>query len=153
MARSVFSACSRCSISHLEDSVDVVPWAIKSVQALAMPSLKVVTMTVTEKGYHLVPASGALDQDNSDVRADLEGASPPRTLLGLLALAMERRRRSGDALPLTLISCDNVPSNGALLRSALVAFSATRSAPLAKWIEASVAFPCSMVDRIAPAVT
>ena len=119
---------------------------------LAAPSLHVVTMTVTEKGYGLVPASGALDMDNPQLRADIEGASPPRTLLGLLALAMERRRAT-IAPPLTLISCDNVPSNGVLLRSALVEFAALRSAPLAKWIEASVAFPCSMVDRIVPAAT
>jgi fructuronate reductase len=141
-------------VGSIVQSLDVVDAASTeaAVKALATPSLKVVTMTVTEKGYHLVPASGALDQHDPDVRADFGGASPPRTLLGLLALALERRRL-GNAPPLTLISCDNVPSNGALLRSALVAFCATRSAPLAKWIEASVAFPCSMVDRIAPAVT
>jgi fructuronate reductase len=142
-------------VGSIVQSLDVVDAASTeaAVQALAMPSLKVVTMTVTEKGYHLVPASGALDQDSPDLRADFEGASPPRTLFGLLALAMERRRHLGGAPPPTLISCDNVPSNGAFLRSALVAFCAARSAPLAKWIEASVTFPCSMVDRIAPAVT
>jgi fructuronate reductase len=90
--------------------------------------------------------------DNPQLRADIEGASPPHTLLGLLALAMEWRRATM-APPLTLISCDNVPSNGVLLRSALVGFVALRSAPLAEWIEASVAFPCSMVDRIVPAAT
>ena len=120
---------------------------------LAAPSLHVVTMTVTEKGYGLIPASGVLDIDSPQLRADIEGASPPHTLLGLLALAMERQGAGRDSPPLTLISCDNVPSNGVLLRSALVGFAALRSAPLAKWIEASVAFPCSMVDRIVPAAT
>ena len=123
-----------------------------AIRMLAAPSLHVATMTVTEKGYGLVPASGALDMDNPQLRADIEGASPPRTLLGLLALAMERRRAT-IAPPLTLISCDNVPSNSVLLRSALVGSAALRSAPLAKWIKASVAFPCSMVDRIVPAAT
>ena len=121
-----------------------------AIRMLARPSMRVVTMTVTEKGYGLIPATGALDLDNPRLRADLEGASPPRTLLGLLAPAMERRRATM-APPLTLISCDNVPSNGVLLRSALVGFAALRAAPLAKWIEANVAFPCSMVDRIVPA--
>ncbi len=141
-------------VGSIVQSLDVVdrPSAEAAVDALALPSLKVVTITVTEKGYCLSPASGALDPDNADLRADIEGAFPPRTLLGLLALAMERRH-SASAPPPTLISCDNVPSNGALLRSALVAFAGARSAQLAKWIEASVAFPCSMVDRIAPAVT
>ena len=141
-------------VGSIVQSLDVVDRASAeaAVEALALPTLEVVTMTVTEKGYCLMPACGALDPDNPDLRADSEGAFPPRTLLGLLALAMERRRL-GNAPPPTLVSCDNVPSNGAALRSALVAFAAARSAPLAKWIEASVAFPSSMVDRIAPAVT
>src|SRR5271165_4140367 len=141
-------------IGSIVQSLDVVDQASAEAafDALALATLEVVTMTVTEKGYGLVPASGALDSGNPDLRADSEGAFPPRTLLGLLTLALERRHAAG-APPPTLISCDNVPSNGALLRSALVAFAAARSTPLAKWIEASVAFPSSMVDRIVPAVT
>src|SRR5208282_1407060 len=76
-----------------------------AVAALAGPAISVVTMTVTEKGYCLTPATGALDFDNPALRADLKGAFPPQTLLGLLALALERRRQAGGA-PLTLISCD-----------------------------------------------
>ena len=110
------------------------------------------TITVTEKGYCLTPATGALDFDNPALRADLKGASPPQTLLGLLALALERRRQAGGA-PLTLISCDNVPSNGARLGAAMLEFAALRSAALTRWIENSVTFPCSMVDRIVPATT
>jgi fructuronate reductase len=139
------------SILHSIDVLDAST-ADEATRVLASPSLHVVTMTVTEKGYGLIPATGALDLDNPQLRADLRGASPPRTLLGLLALAMERRR-AANAPPLTLLSCDNIPSNGALLRSALIAFAAARSAPLARWIEESVAFPCSMVDRIVPAAT
>jgi fructuronate reductase len=141
-------------IGSIVQSIDVLDAASAdaAVEMLAAPSLHVVTMTVTEKGYGLIPASGALDMRNPQLRADLEGAWPPRTLLGLLTLAMERRS-AANAPPLTLVSCDNVPSNGVLLRAALVAFAGARSAPLAKGIERSVAFPCSMVDRIAPAVT
>ncbi len=139
------------SILRSIDVLDVAA-AHAATDVLASPSLHVVTMTVTEKGYGLIPATGTLDMDSPQLRADLRGDSPPRTLLGLLALAMERRR-TADAPPLTMVSCDNVPSNGALLRSALAAFAAARSAPLARWIEERVAFPCSMVDRIVPAAT
>ncbi len=107
---------------------------------------------MTEKGYCLTPSTGALDFDNPALDADLKGAWPPRTLVGLLALALERRRRSG-AAGLTLISCDNVPSNGARLSAAVLEFAGRRSAALARWIEKSVTFPCSMVDRIVPATT
>jgi fructuronate reductase len=122
------------------------------VAALGGPSIHVATITVTEKGYCLTPSTGALDFDDPALDADLKGAWPPRTLVGLLALALERRRRSG-AAGLTLISCDNVPSNGARLSAAVLEFAGRRSAALARWIEKSATFPCSMVDRIVPGTT
>jgi fructuronate reductase len=123
-----------------------------AIAALGGSEISVATMTVTEKGYCLTPSTGAPDFDNPALRADLEGAFPPRTLLGLLALALERRRQTAGA-PLTLISCDNVPSNGAQLGAAVLEFAALRSAELARWIEDRVTFPCTMVDRIVPATS
>jgi fructuronate reductase len=123
-----------------------------AIAALGGSEISVATMTVTEKGYCLTPSTGALDLDNPALRADLEGAFPPRTLLGLLALALERRRQTAGA-SLTLISCDNVPSNGARLGAAVLEFAALRSAELAGWIEDRVTFPCTMVDRIVPATS
>jgi fructuronate reductase len=123
-----------------------------AVAALAGPSIRVATITVTEKGYCLTPSTGALDLDNPELKADLDGAWPPRTLIGLLALALERRLKSGGA-GMTLISCDNVPSNGARLSAAVMEFAGRRSAALARWIEDNVTFPCSMVDRVVPATT
>ena len=123
-----------------------------ALAALAGPAISVVTITVTEKGYCLTPATGQLDFDNSALRADLKGAFPPQTLLGLLALTLERRRQAGGA-GLTLISCDNVPSNGARLGAAMLGFAALRSAALTRWIEDNLTFPSSMVDRIVPATT
>jgi fructuronate reductase len=123
-----------------------------AVTALASPDIKVVTMTLTEKGYCHTPATGALDKSNPHLQADFEGTIPPQTALGLLALALERRSAAGRA-GVTLISCDNVPSNGALLRAVLTAFVAVRAPALADWIEDHVAFPSTMVDRIVPATT
>jgi len=146
-ARTRVVGCLRSVI----DATDPEPSAL-AVQTLAASSLGVVTMTVTEKGYCRVPATGALDLIDPDIAHDLCGAAPPRTLPGLLCLALERRRMThGEGL--TLLSCDNVPSNGDLLRGVLVAFAATRSAALARWIDERVAFPNSMVDRIVPATT
>ena len=111
--------------------------------------MQLVTLTITEKGYGLTPASGALDVSNPDVTADLAGNWPPRTALGLLARALEARARIG--APLTLMSCDNIPANGRRLRTALMGLiEATRPA-LLDWVEANVAFPGTMVDRIVPA--
>ncbi len=123
-----------------------------ALAALAAPATHVVTLTITEKGYGLTPARGELNRANADVAADLGGAWPPRTALGLLTRALERRARD-DAGPITLLSCDNIPANGRRLCGGLLAMiDATRPA-LAGWVEANVSFPCAMVDRIVPAVT
>jgi fructuronate reductase len=132
--------------------VDDEASAAAAVAALGESTISVVTITVTEKGYCLTPSTGALDIDNSALDADLKGAFPPQTLLGLLALALERRRLTA-AAALTVISCDNVPSNGARLSAAMLEFAALRSAPLTRWIKDRVTFPSTMVDRIVPATT
>jgi fructuronate reductase len=141
-------------IGALREVIDIEdkPSAEAAIAAVGGSEISVATMTVTEKGYCLTPSTGALDFDNPALRADLEGAFPPRTLLGLLALALERRRQTAGA-PLTLISCDNVPSSGARLGAAVLKFAASRSAGLARWIEDRVTFPCAMVDRIVPATS
>ena len=141
-------------IGALREVIDIEDKASAeaAIAALGGSEISVATMTVTEKGYYLTPSTGAPDFDNPALRADLEGAFPPRTLLGLLALALERRRQTAGA-PLTLISCDNVPSNGARLGAAVLKFAALRSAELARWIEDRVTFPCTMVDRIVPATS
>jgi len=141
-------------IGALRQVIDVNDKASAEAAAMALgdSQISVVTMTVTEKGYCLTPSTGTLDFDNPALRADLEGGYAPRTLLGLLALALERRRRTGGK-PLTLISCDNIPSNGARLGAAMFEFAALRSAELARWIMDRVAFPSTMVDRIVPATT
>jgi fructuronate reductase len=141
-------------IGALREVIDIEDKASAeaAIAALGGSEISVATMTVTEKGYCLTPSTGAPDFDNPALRADLEGAFPPHTLLGLLALAIERRRQTAGA-PLTLISCDNVPSNGARLGAAVLEFTALRSAELARWIEDRVTFPCSMVDRIVPATS
>ena len=139
------------SIKRVIDVTDTKS-AESAIAALSASAVQVVTMTVTEKGYCLIPSTGALDPENQAVEADLAGAFPPRTLLGLLTCALEHRR-AADSAGLTLVSCDNVPRNGARLRQALLAFAGVRSPGLVRWIERRVAFPSTMVDRITPATT
>jgi fructuronate reductase len=115
------------------------------------PQLRLITLTVTESGYCADPASGRLDLGDPDVAADLQGR-PPQSVPGLLVQAMARRRAVGLAPPV-LISCDNLPDNGRLLRQVCLDMAAWHSEPLAAWIERHVQFPCSMVDRIVPATT
>ena len=119
---------------------------------LAAPETRIVTLTVTEKGYFLNPASGELLADDPMIAADIATPTRPRTAPGLLVEALARRRDRGLA-PFTVLSCDNMPDNGQRTRNAVVQLGERRDAALAEWIAAAVAFPGSMVDRIVPAMT
>ncbi|MGQ7260333.1 mannitol dehydrogenase family protein [Vreelandella sp. V005] len=112
----------------------------------------IVTLTVTEKGYFLNPASGELKADDPMIIGDIASPQQPRTAPGLLVEALARRREAGIA-PFTVLSCDNMPDNGQRTRQAVVQLAEHRDAALSSWIASEVAFPCSMVDRIVPAMT
>lgn len=122
------------------------------VKVLAESDTHLVTLTITEKGYRLHPASGVLMQDDPDVAADLVSLAAPRTAPGFLTAALAQRRAGGLG-PLTVISCDNLPHNGARIRDAVLAVAGAHDAALKDWIERTCAFPETMIDRIVPATT
>jgi len=113
------------------------------------PAVRVVTSTVTEKGYCL-RADGSLDFDHPDIQHDLGGPGSPQSLVGWLALALSIRRNE-QLRPLTVICCDNMVSNGRKLGRAVAEFARRLDPELARWIEGEVAFPNTMVDSITPA--
>lgn len=123
-----------------------------ALAVLSAPDIDVVTLTVTEKGYCHKPASGQLDLDNPDIVHDLENPDRPRSVPGILAGALDRRRRA-HGKPLTLLSCDNIPSNGEILAKVVGALATRIGDGLPDWIARNAAFPSSMVDRIAPATS
>jgi fructuronate reductase len=116
---------------------------------LTNDATRIVTITVTEKGYCL-GADGALDVAHPDVRFDRAHPASPRTVVGYLAEALRRRRASG-IRPFTVVSCDNLSGNGRRLRDAVVRFASDLDGDLARWIDGEVAFPRTMVDSITPA--
>jgi fructuronate reductase len=121
------------------------------LEQLAAPRTRVVTMTVTEKGYCL-GADGNLDLGHGDIRRDLRSPHSPTSLIGYLVEALRRRRASGVG-PLTIISCDNLVDNGTRLGRAVQQLAQVDDPDLARWIEEQVAFPRTMVDSITPATT
>ena len=122
------------------------------VAALADPRVKIVTLTVTEKGYLADLSTGRLLTDHPDIVHDLAHPQAPRSIYGYLAEAIRQRHEAG-APPLTLLSCDNLPSNGRILHGALADFAALRDPSLADHIRDAIRCPCVMVDRIVPATT
>lgn len=122
------------------------------LNAMTAPATKIVSLTVTEKGYYLNPVSGALLEREADVVHDLTHPGSPRTAPGLVAEALRVRRASGID-PFTVLSCDNMPANGDRMQRAVCTIAEHNSAELSRWIERHVAFPSCMVDRIVPAVS
>jgi fructuronate reductase len=122
------------------------------VDAMANPDTRIVSLTVTEKGYCIDPATGRLQQHHPDIQHDLEHPGEPRTAVGFILSALERRR-DASMEPFTVLSCDNLPSNGRLLAALVSDFAALRDCGLATWVETHASFPSTMVDRIVPATT
>ncbi len=114
------------------------------------PRVRIVTLTVTEKGYCQDAATGALDEAHPAIVADLSGAGMPRSVPGLLVEGLKRRRDAG-LEPFTVLCCDNLPQNGKTVRRIVTRFAELREPALGRFIANRVAFPCTMVDRITPA--
>lgn len=131
-----------------------LPGNVAAVAArMADPDIRIVTITVTEKGYGADIGAARLNRDDANVAADLADPSGlPSSLVGLLCLGLAERRAAGlDGL--TLMSCDNLPDNGHVLRAITLEFARDTDPALAEWIETTCRFPSSMVDRITPAST
>ncbi|PJI92350.1 fructuronate reductase [Yoonia maricola] len=121
------------------------------INALAEPAVSLVTLTVTEKGYCHDPATGTLNTNHPVVKSDIAHALP-QTAPGFLARGLQARRAAG-LPPFTVLSCDNLPANGAVTRRVTLDLANHVDPDLAAWIAAEVTFPSAMVDRIVPATT
>jgi fructuronate reductase len=125
----------------------------KAVLALmADPKVRIVTLTVTEKGYCHEPATGALNAAHPDIVHDLAHPDAPRSAPGFLVRALQRRHAAG-LRPFTVLCCDNLPENGRIVRGVVLDLARRIDPVLADWIAAEGRFPSTMVDRIVPATS
>ena len=122
------------------------------IQAMASPDAAIVTLTITEKGYCHDPRTGRLDRSHPQIIRDLENPGSPSTAIALMVEALSRRRQAG-LVPFTVLSCDNLASNGHITRALVNDFAALHDPELAAWIDTHGAFPSTMVDRIVPATS
>ncbi|MHA3024231.1 mannitol dehydrogenase family protein [Mycobacterium sp. BMJ-28] len=123
------------------------------VAALADPAHRILTMTISEVGYCRSPRTGNLDLDLDDVRADIAAPAHPRSTIGLIARGLAVRAVGG--APMTVLSCDNLQSNGQATQAVLTEFlhASGASEDVLDFVAHQVSFPNSMVDRIVPATT
>jgi fructuronate reductase len=120
--------------------------------ALARPDTRIVSLTITEKGYGIDPRTGGLDRNHPAIAADLADPDRTQSALGFIVAALHVREAFG-LPPFTVLCCDNLPSNGRLLRRLVLEFAAARDPAIVSFIEREVRFPSTMVDRITPAPT
>lgn len=122
------------------------------IEKFCEPQVAIVSLTITEKGYCIDPATGKLDPTHPRIIHDLENPTLPQSAPGILVEALARRRDRG-LPPFTVLSCDNIPDNGHVVKNAVLGMAEKRSPALADWIADNVSFPGTMVDRIVPAAT
>ncbi|WP_411339945.1 mannitol dehydrogenase family protein [Sphingopyxis sp. J-6] len=112
------------------------------IDAIAAPATHIVSLTVTEKGYLRRP----------DGSLDLAGAVGGSSLYRFVAAGLAARKAAGLG-GLTLLSCDNLAGNGAVLRRLMREYLAAYHPGLASWFDGECTCPATMVDRIVPATT
>jgi mannitol 2-dehydrogenase len=122
------------------------------ITKLADPATKIVSLTITEGGYNIHRVTGKFDTTNPAFVAEVSSGGPPSSAFGLITAGLARRREAG-VEPFTICSCDNIPGNGDIARSAFASYARMVDPGLGDWVESQVAFPNSMVDRITPATT
>lgn len=119
---------------------------------IADPSIKIISMTITEGGYNILRETGEFNLEEENVAHDLNNIHDPSTVFGHVAEGL-RLRRDNNAGPVTILTCDNLQHNGDTARKAFMTFFRAQDPRLADWVEKNVTFPNSMVDRITPSTT
>lgn len=134
--------------------IDFIPPADRTrlLETLTDPAIRIVSLTVTEGGYMINPATGTFDPQHPAIVRDAANPNDPTSVFGLILAGLARRKAKG-LVPFTVMSCDNVPHNGVVTRNAIVGLARLFDAALADWVAAHVAFPNAMVDRITPATS
>ncbi|KFC62537.1 Multiple polyol-specific dehydrogenase [Devosia sp. LC5] len=122
------------------------------IERLTDHAIRIVSLTITEGGYYIDPASQKFDPTHHDIAYDAANITSPKTAFGLILAGLIRRRDLG-ILPFTVMSCDNIPGNGHVTENAVAGLAALIDPALAQWVKANVAFPNGMVDRITPATS
>ncbi|MGH1487918.1 MAG: mannitol dehydrogenase family protein [Acidimicrobiales bacterium] len=138
------TASSATVVGSMVRYIHAHPDPTELVAAIAAPTTQIVSLTVTEGGYPIDDATGAFDAESPN--------AGPASAFAIIAAGLASRMQAGGA-PLTIMSCDNIMSNGEVTSRATLGLAASIGPELVTWVEENVTFPNSMVDRITPATT
>jgi len=145
------AADGKVELRLVRSHVRFADWCLAPTKAealLSLPSVHLVTITITESGYY-TDAKGDLNLDDPVIQSETAGG-PAQSVYGYLRAGL-RHRLAKSAAPITIACCDNIRQNGKMLSRNLLAYlRACSDLDLADWTAQNVAFPCSMVDRITP---
>ena len=130
--------------------IEVTPDNSALIAAMIRPEIRIVSLTVTEGGYFIDAATGQFDPTAAEIVHDAAHPDAPKTAFGAILAALRSRRNAGTPA-FTVMSCDNLPGNGHVTQAAIVGLARLSDPALADWVQANVAFPNGMVDRITPA--
>ena len=122
------------------------------INNIANNNIKIITYTITEKGYYVDLSNQKLNINHPEIKLDLENIEKPKTAIAITVAGL-RKRFQTHKQAITLLSCDNMPNNGTILKESILTFAKNIDVELAKWINDNCTFPNCMVDRIVPAVT
>lgn len=143
----------KTSVEVVGSMIDYVPIEIGNaplIKQLADPSIRIVSLTVTEGGYYIDSVTKKFDENHPDIIHDVKNPRSPKTAFGAMVAALKIRRENGIG-PFTGLSCDNLQGNGNILRQTIVSLARLSDTQLADWIDENCTFPNSMVDCIVPA--
>lgn len=152
------TVCGRNGIDEVYKigSLRELIWGVEDPEAvtnkIADPSIKIITLTITEGGYNLDKETGAFILNDEKIQHDLKNQGTPSTVFGFVAEGL-RRRKMNNSGGITILSCDNLQHNGNTAKRAFTTFVESQDKELAEWMKTHVSFPNSMVDRITPAVS
>ncbi len=146
-----YSGDGQAKIRRVRSHVKFADWSVARLESeslLSLPSVHLVTITVTESGYYTDP-NGQLNVADPTIKSEISGESS-ESVYAFLREAIAKRVATTGA-PLTIACCDNIRQNGKMLGSNFLAYlKACGQQELVAWVESNVSFPCSMVDRITP---
>lgn len=146
-----YSATGDVKLRRVRSHVRFSDWSVAPADSealLTLPSVHLLTITVTESGYYTGP-EGNLNIEDPTIKAEVSGAIS-KSVYAYLREALAKRVATTNA-PLTIACCDNIRQNGKMMQRNLLSYlRACNRLDLAAWVENNVAFPCSMVDRITP---